>query len=146
MKKNNTVYVGFAADLVHHGHVNIIKVARLYGEVVVGLLTDRAILSYKRKPFMTYKQRKFVIENFKGVKKVIQQTTHDYSSNLIKTKPHYVVHGDDWKKGPQKQIRKKVIKVLSEWNGKLIEVPYTKGISTTKILSKLKKELTKRSA
>lgn len=144
MKKNNIVYVGFAADLVHHGHVNIIKVARLYGEVVVGLLTDRAILSYKRKPFMTYKQRKFVIENFKGVKKVIQQATHDYSSNLIKTKPQYVVHGDDWKKGPQKQIRKKVIKVLSEWNGELIEVPYTKGISTTKILSKLKKELTKR--
>ena len=71
IKEINKVYVGFAADLIHHGHVNIIKVARLYGEVVVGLLTDKAILSYKRKPFMTFKQRKFVVENFKGVTKVV---------------------------------------------------------------------------
>lgn len=144
MKNKKIVYVGFAADIIHHGHIKIIKIARKYGEVVIGLLTDKAIESYKRKPFMSFKQRFLVVENFKGVKKVIPQRTLDYSPNLKKIKPDYVVHGDDWKKGPQKKVRLAAIELLNSWGGKLIEVPYTKGISTTKILEKIKKQMNKK--
>lgn len=140
MKKKNVSYVGFAGDLIHYGHIKIINTASKYGSVVVGLLTDKAISSYKRKPLMNYKQRYAVISNIKDVELVIAQNTLDYSKNLKKIKPNYVVHGDDWKKGPQRKIREKIIKLLSSWNGKLIEVPYTKGISTTKILIHLRKE------
>ena len=130
MKK---VYVGMSADLVHPGHLNIINEAKKYGEVIIGLLTDEAIASYKRLPFLSYEQRKIVIQNVKGVKKVIPQETLDYIPNLKKLKPDYVVHGDDWCTGIQKETRKKVIQALNEWDGKLIEVPYTKGISSTKL-------------
>ena len=140
MKNRKIVYVGFAGDIIHYGHINIIKVARKYGYVVIGLLTNKAIESYKRKPLMNFNQRRIVAKNIKGVEKVISQNTLDYTKNLKKIKPDYVVHGDDWKKGPQKKIRKKIIDLLQQWNGKLIEVPYTKGISTTKLLNQLKIE------
>jgi len=128
MKK---VYVGMSADLIHPGHLNIIKKARELGNVTVGLLTDRAIASYKRLPFLPFKDRKIIIENISGVTEVIPQETLDYSENLKKVRPDYVVHGDDWQKGVQKNTRAKVIEVLSEWGGELVEVPYTKGISST---------------
>ena len=133
-----TVYVGMSADLIHPGHLNILNKAAELGEVTVGLLTDAAIASYKRVPFMTYEQRKVVVENIKGVTHVIPQATLDYSENLRKLKPNYVVHGDDWKDGVQKDTRQKVIDVLAEWNGKLIEVPYTKGISSSQIHAMMK--------
>jgi phosphoenolpyruvate phosphomutase len=91
-----TVYVGMSADLIHPGHLNIIREATQLGEVTIGLLTDKAIASYKRLPFMTYEQRKIVVENIKGVKQVVPQTTLSYVDNLVKLKPDYVVHGDDW--------------------------------------------------
>lgn len=136
MKK--TVYIGMSADLVHPGHLNIIKRARELGEVTVGLLTDKAIASYKRLPFMTFDQRKEVIENIKGVSKVIPQHTLDYVVNLQLLKPDYVIHGDDWKNGVQKQTRQKVIDALKDWNGELIEIPYTEGISSTQLNSAIK--------
>jgi phosphoenolpyruvate phosphomutase len=131
MKK--TVYVGMSADLVHPGHLNILKRARELGEVVVGLLTDEAIASYKRLPFMTFEQRREVIENLKGVSRVIPQKTLDYVPNLEALKPDYVVHGNDWKEGVQQKTRQRVIDTLARWGGKLIEVPYTKGISSTQL-------------
>lgn len=127
------VYVGMSADLVHPGHLNIIKKAAELGAVIIGLLTDEAIASYKRVPFMTFEQRKEVMESIKGVSKVVPQTTLDYVPNLEKYKPDFVVHGDDWKEGVQKQIRQQVIEVLAQWGGRLVEVPYTKGISSTKL-------------
>ncbi len=131
MKKR--VYVGMSADLIHPGHLNIIKKALEYGEVTIGLLTDEAIASYKRLPYMTYEQRKEIVENIKGVRDVVAQTTLDYVPNLKKLRPDYVVHGDDWKEGVQKETRQRVIEALAEWNGKLVEVPYTKGISSTQL-------------
>ena len=101
-----------AADLVHPGHLNIINIGAKYGEVIVGLLTDSAIASYKRLPFMEYKDRFKIISSLKKVSKVIPQHTHDYVFNLLKLKPDYVVHGDDWKDGIQKKIREKVIKTI----------------------------------
>jgi len=135
MKK---VYVGLSADLLHPGHINIITESRKLGEVIVGLLTDKAISSYKRLPYLNYQQRKAIVENIKGVNEVVEQKELDYTKNLRKYKPDYVVHGDDWKKGVQKEVRKRVVDVLSEWGGKLHEVPYTKGISSTNINENLK--------
>jgi phosphoenolpyruvate mutase len=132
------VYVGMCADLIHHGHLNIIKEARKYGEVIVGLLTDSAIAGYKRLPALSYEERKIVVENIVGVSKVIPQKTLDYIPNIEELKPDYVVHGDDWKEGVQKQVRQKVIDKLKEWGGEVIDVPYTKGVSSTKLHNHLK--------
>tara|TARA_B100000900_G_scaffold390195_1_gene383701 strand:- start:2170 stop:3468 length:1299 start_codon:yes stop_codon:yes gene_type:complete len=134
MKK---VYVGMSADLLHTGHINILKKASELGEVIVGLLTDRAIASYKRLPYMTFDQRKDVISNIKFVSKVIPQESLDYSANLNLIKPEIVVHGDDWREGVQAKTRKKVIETLNKWNGRLVEIPYTKSISSTNIIKSL---------
>ena len=138
MKK--IVYVAMSVDLIHKGHINIIKEASKLGDVVVGLLTDKAISSYKRLPFMPYESRKLIIEQIKGVDKVIEQRTHNYRENLLKLRPNYVVHGDDWREGPQKKVRDEVIETLKEWNGELVEVPYTENISST-ILNKNMREI-----
>jgi len=135
MKK---VYVGMSADLIHPGHLNIIKEAGKLGELTVGLLTDKAIASYKRLPYLTYEQRKIIVENIKGVNEVIAQDTLDYVPNLKSLKPDYVVHGDDWKTGIQSQTRQRVIDTLKEWGGELVEVEYTKGISSTQLNKSLK--------
>lgn len=134
MKK---VYVGMSADFIHHGHLNIIKEAQKLGTVIVGLLTDEAIASYKRLPLFTYQQRKLIIENIKGVDEVVPQEALDYVPNLRKIKPDYVVHGNDWRTGVQKEIRRKVIDVLKEWGGKLVEPNYTEGISSTQLINEL---------
>ena len=134
------VYIGMSADIVHHGHLNIIKEGKKLGNVIVGLLTDEAISSYKRLPLITFENRKKLIENIKGVEQVISQETLDYTSNLYKIKPDYVVHGSDWKTGVQKNTRAKVIKILSEWGGKLIEPDYTDGISSTQIINNIKEK------
>ena len=140
-KKNNSdlVYVGLAADILHKGHINIIKLASKYGKVVVGLLTDSAIASYKKIPYLSYDQRFSVIKNIKYVYNVIPQNTLDYSANLNLIKPKYVVHGDDWKNGVQKQTRKNVIQILKKWSGKLIEPKYTENISSSLIKNQIKK-------
>ncbi len=126
-----------AADIVHPGHVNILKVAASYGDVIVGLFTDEAIASYKRVPYMTYEQRAAVIGNMKGVVKVIPQETKDYEPNLRKLKPDYMVHGTDWRTGPLAEVRQRAIDVMAEWGGKVIEPEYTKGISTTQIIKEI---------
>lgn len=132
------VYVGMSVDLIHHGHINIISEAAKYGEVTVGLLTDKAIASYKRLPYLDFEHRKKIIENIKGVSLVIPQEELNYIPNLMKIKPDFVVHGDDWNTGIQKKTREQVIECLKKWDGKLIEIPYTKGISSTKLNEKQK--------
>jgi len=127
------VYVGMSADLIHPGHINIIREASKLGEVTVGVLTDKAIASYKRLPFMTYEQREEVVKNIKGVSKVVSQETLDYRDNLNSIKPDIVVHGDDWKEGVQIKTRQQVINTLSQWGGKLVEIPYTGSISSTQL-------------
>ena len=131
-------YVGMCADIIHHGHLNIIKEAKKHGQVMVGLLTDSAIASYKRLPTLTYDQRFEIVKNIVGVHAVVPQETLDYIPNLKKYKPTAVVHGDDWKKGVQKQVRKKVVDKLKEWGGKVVDVPYTEGVSSTKLNNHLK--------
>jgi phosphoenolpyruvate mutase len=137
MISKKIVYIGLSADILHEGHINILKIANSYGDVIVGLLTDEAIGSYKNIPYLNFKQRKVVLENMRFVKKVIPQKTLDYVNNLNLIKPDYVVHGDDWKSGIQKKTRDRVIKALKKWSGKLIEPKYTKNISSTLIKNKI---------
>jgi len=134
MENKKIVYVGMVGDFFHHGHINIIEEARKFGNVTIGLLTDKAVASYKRLPVFTFEQRKKIVENIKGVTEVIQQDSLDYIPNLKKIKPNYVVHGDDWKFGVQQGMRQKVIEVLKEWNGTLVEIKYTSGISSTNLI------------
>ena len=140
MKERKIVYVGMVGDFLHHGHINIIEEARKLGEVTIGILTDEAAASYKRKPIFTFKRRKKIIENIKGVTSVIPQNSLNYIPNLKKIKPNYVVHGDDWKSGVQKNEREKIINYLKEINGTLIEIPYTSGISSTSIIQRLRED------
>lgn len=137
-KKKPVVYIGMSADLIHQGHLNIISEGNKLGEVTVGLLSDEAIASYKRLPLISFEERKLIVENLKGVKKVVAQETLDYSSNLKKIKPEFVVHGDDWKTGIQKKVRQRVIDTLSSWGGRLVEPKYTQGISSTDLISAVK--------
>lgn len=137
MKK---VYIAIGADIIHAGHLNVINKGAELGEVIVGLLTDEAIASYKRVPIFTYEVRKTIFENIKNVSKVVKQETIDYTENLEKIKPDYVIHGDDWREGPQKLIREKVIQKLNEWGGQLVEVPYTKELGSTENLAQLTKD------
>jgi len=136
--KPKKVYIGLCADLLHHGHINIIKEGKKYGEIIVGLLTDKAIASYKRVPLISYEQRKIIVENIKGVTKVVPQENFDYVPTLREIKPDYVIHGDDWRTGIQRSIRQRVIDTLKEWGGQIIEIPYTKEISSTKLQENIK--------
>lgn len=132
------VYVPMAVDIVHPGHINIIKTAAELGEVMVGLFTDEAISSYKNPPVMKYEDRKIVIENVKGVSRVVPQRTKDYEENLREYKPDYMVHGTDWREGPLATVREKAIRVMSEWGGEIVEPEYTKGISSSQIKKGMK--------
>ena len=138
VKNNSKVYVGMSADRIHPGHLNILNGAAKLGDGTVGRLTDEAIASYKRLPDLEYDQRRRVLENLKAVKEVIPQETLDYRPNLKKVRPDFVVHGDDWKEGVQRETRQQVIDCLKEWGGELVEVPYTQGISSTKLNNALK--------
>ena len=139
MKKKKIVYLGLSADILHEGHINILKTARKLGEVVVGLLTDEAIASYKKIPYLNFKQRNIILKNIKYVSRVIPQKTLDYTKNLKLIKPDFVVHGDDWKTGVQKNTRTKVVKLIRKWSGKLVEPKYTKNISSSKIKESISK-------
>jgi len=130
---SKTVYVAMSADIIHPGHLNIIKEACKLGDVMVGVLTDSAIASYKRLPYMNYEQRAAVVAQLKGVQRVVPQEQLDYVPNLVKFKPDFVVHGTDWRNGVQAATRQRVIDTLATWGGKLVEPEYTPGISSTQL-------------
>lgn len=138
MKK---VYIAIGADILHTGHINVINEGSKYGEVTLGILSDEAIASYKRLPVFDYETRKSIFSSLKNISRVVCQKTIDYTENLRTLKPDFVVHGDDWREGSQKLIREKVIEVLKEWGGQLIEVPYTKGFSSTETQNLISKDL-----
>ena len=131
--KNKIVYIALSVDVLHHGHINLINHAKKYGTVVAGLLTDKAISAQKKIPLLNFSQRKKILENINGISKVIIQNEWEYSKNILKLKPDYMVHGDDWKFGSDKNLRSFTIKALNKVGGKLIEIPYTKNISSSKI-------------
>ena len=135
---NKKVYIGMTADIMHPGLIHIINEATKYGDVIVGLLTDKAIAEHKRLPYLTYEQRKEVVENIKGVSEVIPQEEWSYVDNLKRVRPDYIIHGDDWKNGPLREIREQVFEVMNEQGGKVIEIPYTKGINSSSLDKEIK--------
>ena len=129
------IYIGMTVDILHHGHINIIKEARKYGNVIVGLLTDKAIAEYKRLPYMSWEERKKIVENIEGVREVIPQDQWDYAPTLLMHKPDFMIHGNDWHEGPLAPYRKLALDALNQYGGKLIEIEYTQGISSSTILN-----------
>src|SRR5574344_1440552 len=138
MDMKKTVYLGMIADIMHPGLINIINEGAKYGDVMIGLFTDKAIASHRRLPYMTYEQRKAVVEQIKGVNEIVPQDDWGYASNLLKYKPDYIIHGDDWKVGLDAELRQEVFEVMNQIGGKVIEVPYTKGINTSSLLEEVK--------
>lgn len=126
LAEKKSVYCCFSTDIVHGGHIRIIEAAGELGEVTAGILSDEAVASYKRYPLLSYQERSELVSHIAGVQDVIEQKELSYRKNLLKLRPDYVVHGDDWKNGFQSAIRQEVISVLSEWGGKLVELPYSK--------------------
>ncbi len=135
--KNKTAYVPLAVDILHSAHINILKKAKKFGKVIVGLLTDSAISEYKKFPLINYKERYRTLAGIKFVDEIVEQKNWDYSENIKRYKPNFFIHGDDWKTGIQKNQRKKVIQALKKINGKLIEVPFSKNISSSEIKNKI---------
>jgi phosphoenolpyruvate mutase len=134
----STVYITVSSDIVHEGILNVVRKAEELGEVIVGVMSDEIIASYKRVPLLDTEARKAIYSSIKGVSKVVEQSSLSYKDNLIELKPDYVVHGDDWRTGVQSLVRQEVIDVLAEWGGRLVEVPYTEGISATSLEKNLK--------
>lgn len=122
---NRTVYMCFSTDILHSGHIAIIRKAEKLGKLIIGVLSDEAVASYKRFPLMSFAERKEMLENIKGIHKVVEQKTLSYAENLRKYKPDIVVHGDDWQVGFQKSVRDEVVGILATYGGKLVEYPYT---------------------
>jgi len=124
--ENRIVYMCFSTDMIHSGHIAIIKKAQKLGKLIIGVLSDEAVASYKRFPLMPYAERKSLVENINGVAMVIEQKELSYAENIKALKPAYVVHGDDWREGFQRPIRDEVVELLGEYGGKLVEYPYSK--------------------
>ena len=137
--ENRTVYMCFSTDMIHSGHIAIIKKAAKLGKLIIGVLSDEAVASFKRFPIMPYEERKSLVENITGVHKVIEQAQLSYAENLKALRPTYVVHGDDWREGFQKPIRDEVVSVLATYGGQLVEYPYAKDLKYAD-LEKLSRE------
>ena len=131
------VYAQMTIDILHHGHINIISRAREYGDVVVGLLTDAAIAEEELLPYLTYEQRKQIVENIVGVTRVVPQYELDSGPNILKYRPEFVIHGTDWREGPLKPYRERTIAALAQYGGQLIEIPYTEGVSSSALAKQM---------
>ena len=128
-----TVYMAMSADLLTPNHIAIIQEARTLGQVTIGLLTDSAVAGFQRLPYMPYDQRKVVLENIVGVHEVVPQETLDYVPNLVKIRPDYVLHRDDWNTGVLRETRQRVIDTLGQWGGELVEPRHLPGITSASL-------------
>ena len=132
-----TVYLGMIADIMHPGLTNIINKGAKYGDVMIGLLTDKAIATHRRLPYLNYEQRKEVLANIKGVSSIVPQDEWSYIPNLLKYKPDYIIHGDDWLQGSDKYLRDEVFKTMEKIGGEVIEIPYTHGITSSGLANEI---------
>lgn len=139
--ERRTVYMCFSSDILHSGHMAIMKKASHLGKLIVGVMSDQAVSSYKRFPLLPYSERKTMFENISCVYKVIEQKTLSYKENIEKYKPDYVVHGDDWVTGFQKPIRDEVVSILAAYGGKLVEFPYSKSDTYKEVESRTRSAL-----
>ena len=135
--KKPLVLVPMAADIIHYGHIRLIKRSYKYGTVIIALMTDKGLATYKTKPVFTYLQRKEIVSSIKYVSYILPINGLKYLELAEKLKVDFFIHGTDWRKGPQKNVRKKLINKIKEWNGRVVEIPYTKNISSSKIKKNL---------
>lgn len=136
-----TVYTCFTTDVLHEGHMNIIKEAKKYGKLIVGVMSDEAMVKFDRFPTLSFEKRKELIADIAEIDEVVDQKSVSYRENLLKYRPDYVVHGDNWKDNEQKALRNEVIEVLKEWGGQLIEIPYTRNEAVKRIDNKMREQL-----
>ena len=131
----------FSTDMIHSGHIEIIRKAEKLGNLIIGVMSDEAVASYKRFPLLPYEERKTMFENITGVTKVVEQKTLSYKDVLEKYRPDIVVHGDDWKEGFQKPLRNEVCTILASYGGQLVEFPYSKNEKYEEIERRARSEL-----
>jgi phosphoenolpyruvate phosphomutase len=137
-----SVYVAISSDILHQGHLRVLEAAARLGEVTVGLLTDEVVATYKRPPLLDFETRRALLGSLRMVSRVVKQETLSYAGNLRALRPDYVVHGDDWRSGIQASIRAEVVRILAEYGGELVEVPYTQGVSGTSLDAVLRPAVT----
>ena len=136
-----TVYTCFCTDVIHEGHLNIINEAKKLGKVIVGCLSDEALIRYNKFPTISQKGRVELYKGLEGVEEVVIQNDMLYNDVIADIKPDYVVHGDNWKAGPEKSIRDHVESLLKEYGGELVDIPYTYNEDVKKIDLQLKEKL-----
>lgn len=139
--ESRIVYMCFSTDIIHGGHIEIIKKAQRLGKLIVGVLSDEAVVSYKRYPLVHFSDRKTMFENISGVYKVVEQKTLSYKENLEKLRPDIVVHGDDWITGFQKPVRDEVVSLLASYGGKLVEYPYSRNDNYRELETRTRSDL-----
>jgi phosphoenolpyruvate mutase len=139
--ENQTVYMCFSTDMLHGGHINMIRKAQRFGKLIIGVMSDEVVASYKRYPLLPYEDRREMFSSISGVWKVVRQDSLSYKDNIKKYKPSFVVHGDDWQTGFQKPIRDEVVSVLASYGGRLVEYPYTVDKKYRDIEARTKTEL-----
>ncbi len=127
IKTEKMVYLCFSTDIIHGGHIAIIQKAAALGRVIIGLMTDEAVATYKRFPILSFDERRKILESIKGVSEIVTQSTLSYVPNLLKFKPDIVVHGDEWREGIQAPVRKEVLETLQTYGGQLVEFPYSEN-------------------
>ncbi|MCI8850604.1 MAG: phosphoenolpyruvate mutase [Erysipelotrichaceae bacterium] len=136
-----TVYTCFTTDVLHEGHMNIIKEAKKYGRLIAGVMSDEALVKFDRFPTISFEMRKQMLEGIAEIDEIVDQKSVSYRENLLKYRPDYVVHGDNWKDNEQKSVREEVIEILKEWGGTLIEVPYTRSEGVKRIDNRMREKL-----
>lgn len=138
MKK---VYACFTTDVIHEGHLNIIHTAQQYGEVIVGILSDEAMVKFDRFPTISFEERVKLVQNIPGVSQVIRQEDVMYDAVVAQLHPDYVIHGDNWLTGPMKAVRNRTERLLAAYGGQVIDVPYTYNENVRRIDAKIKEKL-----
>ena len=136
-----TVYTCFSTDVIHEGHLNIINKATEYGEVIVGVLSDEAMVRFDRFPTISFEERMEMVRKIPNVSKVIPQTEVMYDHVIREIHPDIVIHGDNWLSGPLKAIRDNVEQLLLEYSGKIIDVPYTYNENVKHVEDRVKAKL-----
>lgn len=136
-----TVYTCFCTDVIHEGHLNIIKEAEKYGEVIIGVLSDEAMIRFNRFPGISFEERFQMVSEIEGVSKVIVQEKAMYDDVIHELHPDYVIHGDNWLSGAMKAIRDNVAKLVEPYGGKIIDVPCTRSKAITRIDKQMKEKM-----
>lgn len=136
-----TVYTCFCTDVIHEGHLNIISRAREYGEVIVGVLDDRAMIRFNRFPTVSFEERVRIVSEIEGVSRVVVQDQIAYDQVIREIRPDYVIHGDNWVNGPMKAVRDRVESALGEYGGEIIDVPYTYNENVKRIDARIREKV-----